>query len=154
MKFKSIPLHEIKTYENNPREHPVRQLEAIVNSIRRFGFRGSILLDKNNVIIAGHARYEAAAAAGLAEIPCEYADDLTDEEINAYRILDNKIAGMSYDDVDKLYAELQKLPDFDFSTFNVEFNASNVPDFKEHDETAANDVKMIECPSCGHEFAK
>ena len=121
MNIKLVPLHEIKPYDNNPRHHPVKQLEAISNSIKRFGFRGSLLLDRDNVIVAGHARYEAATTCGLESVPCEYADDLTEDEIAAYRVLDNKIAEMSSDDDEKLQIELAKLPDFDFAEFNVEF---------------------------------
>jgi DNA modification methylase len=120
MKITQVPIHEIKPYENNPRVHPVRQLEVITNSIKRFGFRGSILLDRNNVIVAGHARYEAAAVAGLTELPCEYADDLSEDDIIAYRYLDNKIASMSYDDEEKVFQELAKIPDYDMKPFDVE----------------------------------
>lgn len=155
MKIKNIPIHEIHPYENNPRLHPVRQLEAITNSIKRFGFRGSILIDSRNIIVAGHARYEAAAVAGLSEIPCEYADDLTEEEIAAYRILDNKIAAMSYDDNEKLMTELEKLPDFDFSEFGVEFpeieklpisglcDEDEVPELKVEATTKPGDVWIL-----------
>lgn len=153
MKIKNIPIHEIKPYDNNPRQHPIGQLEAIVSSIQRFGFRGAILLDRNNVIVAGHARYEAASVAGLTEIPCEYADDLTESDITAYRILDNKIAAMSYDDTDKLAEELNKIPHFDFSSFNVDFNLMAKDLSKDEDEQSeVADKKMITCPSCEHEF--
>ena len=146
-----VPIHEIKPYDNNPRHHPVRQLEAITNSIKRFGFRGSILLDSQNVIVAGHARYEAASVAGLESIPCEYANDLTPDEIAAYRVLDNKIAEMSSDDMDKLQLELAKLPDFDFAEFGVKFPTLEVLNegLCDEDETPKN---MIICPKCSHEF--
>lgn len=129
MAFQTIPIHELKPYENNPREHPIRQLQAITDSIKRFGFKGSILIDRNNVIVAGHARYEAAAAAGLSEITCEYADGLTDDEIIAYRILDNKIAEMGYDNIEKLDLEIKKIPDFNFAEFSIE-----IPTFEKINE--------------------
>lgn len=152
MNFKLVPTHEIKPYENNPRQHPVRQLEAITKSIQRHGFRGTILLDRNNVIVAGHARYEAACVAGLSEIPCEYADDLTDEQITEFRILDNEIASMSFNDLEKLYAELEKIPDCDFSEFGVTFPESgevvknhkdewnDMPEFDQQDKTAFRSI--------------
>lgn len=121
MNIRKVPLHEIKPYENNAKQHPVKQLEAIVNSIKEFGFRQPIVVDRNNVIIAGHARYEAAAAMGMNEVPCEYADDLTPQQVNAYRILDNEIANLGYVDVQLRARELEALPDFDFTPFNVEF---------------------------------
>ena len=120
MKVINVPIHAIKPYENNVKQHPVAQLEILVKSIQRYGFRGTILLDKNNVIVAGHARYEAASVAGLSELPCEYADDLTEEQIIEYRILDNKIASMGFDDNDKFLEEAAKVPDFNWDDFGVE----------------------------------
>jgi len=151
MNIKLIPIHEIKPYENNPRNHPVKQLEAITNSIKRFGFRGSILLDRNNVIVAGHARYEAASVAGLTEIPCEYADDLSEKDILAYRILDNKIASMSYDDDEKLLAELAKLPDYDFSTFGVDFDSMKVPGVDDDEKEPSDEMQYIITIKCQNE---
>ena len=154
--IKNVPIHEIKPYDNNPRHHPVKQLEAITKSINRFGFRGSILLDKNNVIVAGHARYEAAAVAGLSEIPCEYADDLSEEDIAAYRVLDNKIAEMSSDDIGKLHEEIGKIPDFDFADFGVEIpdievlpnegycDDDDVPEAKDEPVAKRGDVWLLD----------
>jgi len=116
-----IPLHEIKPYENNVKQHPIKQLESISNSIKQFGFKQPIVLDRNNVIVCGHARYEAAATLGLELLPCEIADELSEEQISAYRILDNEIAAQGYTDLIKLNVELEKLPDFDFKPFNIEF---------------------------------
>lgn len=149
MNIKLVPIHEIKPYDNNPRVHPVKQLEAITNSIKRFGFRGSILLDSQNVIVAGHARYEAASVAGLSEIPCEYANDLTPDEIAAYRVLDNKIAEMSSDDVDKLQLELAKLPDFDFKPFNVKLKKVEV-DIPKMTEPQVIRDKCLQCDGTGY----
>ena len=153
MNIRMIPLHEIKPYENNVKQHPVRQLESLSNSVKRFGFRQNIVLDKNNVIVAGHARYEAAAALGLSELPCEIADDLTDEEINAYRILDNEIASQGYTDLIKLNVELEKLPNFDFVPFNVAFDPINI-EVPTLTESEPKPEKLIVCPSCSHEFSK
>lgn len=153
MNIKMIPLHEIKPYENNVKQHPVKQLESIVSSITQFGFRQPLVLDKNNVIVCGHARYEAAASIGLADVPCEMADDLTEEQINAYRILDNEIAQQGYTDDSLLKIELEKLPNFDFKPFNLD-----LPNFQslelEIKELNENSEKQIKCPSCGHCFFK
>ena len=120
MKVRMIPLHEIKPYENNTKLHPVKQLESISKSLREFGFRQPIVIDKENTIVAGHARYEAAAALGMSFVPCEIADDLTDQQIMAYRILDNEIAKLGYTDVDALNIELGKMPDFNIGEFGIE----------------------------------
>jgi len=137
MNIRSVPLHEIKPYEKNVKKHPVKQLEAIVISIKKFGFRQPIVIDRNNVIIAGHARYEAAAAMGMTEVPCEYADNLSEEDVKAYRILDNEIAKQGSTDVEMLMQELASMPDFDFSPFNVEFpEIEKIPDSTDGEDDA------------------
>lgn len=137
MNIRSVPVHEIKPYEKNVKKHPVKQLEAIVSSIKKFGFRQPIVIDRNNVIIAGHARYEAAAAMGLTEVPCEYADNLSEEDVKAYRILDNEIAKQGSTDVEMLMQELASMPDFDFSPFNVEFpEIEKIPDSVDGEDDA------------------
>lgn len=129
MNVQMIPLHEIKPYENNIKEHPIKQLEAITHSIKTFGFRQPLVIDKNKTIVAGHARYEAAATLGMESVPCEMADNLTDDEINAYRILDNEIAKMSTTNIEALNIEIEKLPNFDFEPFNLE-----IPTFEKLNE--------------------
>ncbi len=128
MNIRMVALHEIKPYENNVKQHPVRQLEAIMHSIQQFGFRQPIVIDRDNTIVAGHARYEAATTIGMQEVPCEIADNLTEQQINAYRILDNEIAKQGYTDESLLKIEMEKLPEFDFTPFNLElpdFNITN-----------------------------
>lgn len=151
MNIRMIPLHEIKPYANNVKKHPIKQLEAICNSITQFGFRQPIVIDKNNVIIAGHARYEAATTLGLNEVPCEYADNLTDKQVKAYRILDNKIAEMGATDINALSIELAQIPDFNFKEFNMEFSPVNIdiPDVKEPIEEEIKD-KCLQCNGTGY----
>jgi len=151
MNIRMMPLHEVRPYENNPKQHPIRQLEAIMHSIQQFGFRQPIVIDKNNTIVAGHARYEAAATLGLAQIPCESAHELTEEQINAYRILDNEIAAQGKTDLVALNIELQKLPDFDFKPFNME--PLKIPEVKLTEVTDnAKPEKLLQCPICNHQF--
>lgn len=150
MNIRMVPLHQIRPYENNVKQHPVKQLESVANSIKDFGFRQNIVLDKNNIIVAGHARYEAAAALGIQQLPCEIADDLTEEQINAYRILDNEIASQGYNDPIKRDIELQKLPKFDFTPFNIdmpkmELNIGPIQD-------SSSKEKLIQCPHCTQVF--
>ena len=152
MNIRMVPLHEIKPYENNVKQHPVRQLESIVESIKRFGFRQPLVLDNNNTIVCGHARYEAAATIGIEELPCEMASDLSEEQINAYRILDNEIASQGYTDLIKLNVELEKLPNFNFVPFNVAFDPVNVDVPLVNNEPKPE--KSITCPSCEHVFYK
>ena len=96
--YKSI--EEIKPYENNPRIND-EAIEYVANSIKEFGFRNPIILDKNNVIICGHTRLLASKELKLKEVPCIIADDLTDEQVKALRLADNKVAEKSMWDYSK-----------------------------------------------------
>lgn len=154
MNIRMVPLHEIKPYENNVKQHPVRQLESIVESIKRFGFRQPLVLDSTNTIICGHARYEAAASLGISLLPCEMVENLSEEQISAYRILDNEIASQGYTDLIKLNLELEKLPNFNFVPFNVAFDPINVDLDVPAVEDAPKREKPITCPSCEHVFYK
>ena len=96
-------LEEIAPYENNPRNNK-ESIEYVANSIREFGFQQPIVVDKNGVIIAGHTRYEASKKLKLKEVPVIVADKLTDEQVRAYRLADNK-AGESSEWIDELLGE-------------------------------------------------
>lgn len=152
MNIRLVPVHQIKPYDNNVRIHSVKQLQALCKSINRFGFRQPIVIDKNNVIVAGHARYEAAATLGYENVPCEIVDDLSEDEINAYRILDNKIAEMGATDVQALEIEISKIPDFDFKPFNISFKPIKLPELKPEKIEEEKAPKIITCPRCKHEF--
>lgn len=82
---------DIKPCENNPRFND-SAVEYVANSIKQFGFKVPIIIDSNNVIITGHTRVKAAETLGLKEIPCIIADDLTPDQIKAFRIADNKVS--------------------------------------------------------------
>lgn len=107
---------EIIPYENNPRRNE-KAIDKVANSIRSFGFQQPIIIDAHNIIICGHTRFEASKKLGLEKIPCIVAKDLTDAEIKAYRIADNKVAEFSEWDEELLEAELDGLEDFDMSEF-------------------------------------
>ena len=151
MNIRLVPLHEIKPYENNVKQHPIRQLQAIERSIAQFGFQQPIVIDKNNIIICGHARYEAAASLGLDLIPCQVAEELTEDLANAYRILDNEIAAKGYTDLMTLKLEMEKLPEFDFTPFNLE--EIKLPNIKLDESVGGiKEEKLITCPKCDHQF--
>lgn len=84
-------LTDIKPYEKNPRKND-NAVEYVANSIKEFGFKVPIVIDNNGVIVAGHTRYKASKKLGLEKVPCIIADDLTPEQIKAYRLADNKVA--------------------------------------------------------------
>lgn len=103
---------DLKPYDNNPR-HNDGAVEAVANSIKEFGFKVPIVVDKNNVIVAGHTRLKAAEQLGLEKVPCIVADDLTDEQVKAFRVADNKTAELAEWDFEKLEKELKELSDLD-----------------------------------------
>jgi ParB family chromosome partitioning protein len=147
MQVINIPLHQIKPYENNVKQHPVSQLEAIRKSIEDFDYLQPIVIDRNNVIVAGHGRYEAATALGKTTIPCVIMDQ-SDEKVTAYRMLDNEIAEQGYTDQARREIEIAKIPEFDFKPFNLEVSKPDI-DIKEIKEV---EHKTTECPACGHKW--
>lgn len=118
MEIESIKIGKIKPYENNPRLND-GAVEAVKESIKEFGFKVPIVIDKNNVIVCGHTRYKASKELGLKEIPCIRADDLSDEQIKAFRIADNKVSELAEWDYEKLHLELTDIS-LDMSLFGIE----------------------------------
>ena len=106
----------VTPYKNNPRKS-LRTIDKVKQSILEYGFKQPIVVDKDKVIIVGHSRYMAAKELQLKTVPCLIADDLSENQINAYRIADNRIAQDGEWDTDLLAIELGKLSksDFDFS---------------------------------------
>ncbi len=109
MKIKQIDIEEIKPYGNNPRVIGDNAIDEVAKSISEFGFRNPIIVDKNNVIIAGHTRYLASKKLGMEKIPCLVADDLTEKQIKAFRIADNKVAEKSKWDYFSLAIEVKDI---------------------------------------------
>ena len=92
---------ELTPYEKNPRKND-EAVKYVANSIAEFGFKIPIVIDKNGVIVCGHTRYKAAKQLGIEKIPCIIADDLTDEQIKAFRLADNKVSEKAKWDFDIL----------------------------------------------------
>ena len=97
MKVDNVVVNLIKPYEKNAKKHDKKQIKQVADSIKRFGFDSPIILDKNNEVIAGHGRLEAAKLLGLTEVPTISKENLTDQEVKAYRLADNKIAESEWD---------------------------------------------------------
>ena len=136
MIIEDIPISAVKPYEKNPRKND-KAVDGVAESIKQFGFKQPIVIDKNGVIVAGHTRYKAALKLGLDTVPCVRADDLTQKQIKAYRILDNKLNELSSWDFETLGEELETF-EFDFEPFDVEiptFETEN--DFYEEKEEEA-----------------
>ena len=113
-------LEDLTPYENNPRLNDAA-VDAVAKSIEEFGFKVPIVIDKDGVIVAGHTRLKAAKQLHIDEVPCIIADDLSDEELKAFRLADNKVSELAEWDFDKLDAELADI-DFDMSDFGFDFN--------------------------------
>ena len=146
-------LDEIKEYENNPRQND-EAVEYVANSIKEFGFRNPIILDKDNVIIAGHTRYKASQWLKLKEVPCIYASDLTEEQVKAFRIADNKLNEYAKWDEDLLKEELEELENLDeldfalsdlgidFDDFDLELDGLDLKDELELERTEQTQTQI------------
>lgn len=110
MIFEYVDINDIEPYPFNPRDNE-KAIPAVANSIKAFGFRVPVVLDSNNVLVAGHTRVEAAKLLGFTEVPAIRADDMTQEQINAFRLIDNKVAEGADWDHDLLAGEISKLGD-------------------------------------------
>ena len=131
-------LTEIKPYKNNPRKND-KAVEAVAKSIRTFGFRVPVVIDSDGIIVAGHTRYKASEKLGLTEIPCVVTDDLTEEQVKAYRLADNKTAEFAEWDFDLLDSELDGITDIDMTDFG--FSGENDLQFfgfMENDDFVSN----------------
>ena len=120
MNIQTKQLAEIKPYERNPRKND-EAVKYVAESIKQFGFKVPIVVDKDGVIVAGHTRYKAAKKLNMTEVPCIVADDLTDEQIKAFRLADNKVAEKAEWDFDLLDIELDGILEIDMESLGFEF---------------------------------
>lgn len=144
-------------YVNNPRLND-NAVDAVASSIKNFGFKVPIVIDNENEIITGHTRLKAAKKLGLEVVPCIIADDLTPEQIKAFRLADNKVAEFADWDFKLLESEFNELKDMDlftgFEDFEIDsFTSSiNVDGFFEEAGEQNSSPKMTTCPNCGESF--
>lgn len=152
MEIIELKISDIKTYDKNPRKNE-QAVDYVAESIKKFGFKVPIVIDKDNVIIAGHTRYKASQKLGLEKVPCIKADDLSDEQVKAYRLADNKVSEFATWDFELLNEELEDILDLDMSEFGFvmfdDIDWAGVEDLSE--ETYEKPEKdMLECPHCHH----
>ena len=151
---------DIVPYAKNAKKHDKRQIDNVAESIKQYGFVQPIVIDKNNTVVIGHCRLLAAKQLKMKEVPCVCVDDLTEEQVKALRIVDNK-SNESEWDFDILPDELSEL---DFSGFDFDFG------FDDEEETVKSEPKEAtgaveygtedfsdekfecECPRCGFKF--
>lgn len=104
-KIVKIDISKLKEYEKNNKNHPEGQIALLMQNIREFGFTNPLLIDKENVIIAGHARFKAGQNLNLKSLPCIMVDDLTEQQIRALRIADNRVGELAETNFDFLKEE-------------------------------------------------
>ena len=114
-------IDELIPYENNPRDNTAA-VDAVAASIKEFGFKNPIIIDSDNVIVAGHTRLKAAQKLKIQTVPCVVADDLTQEQVNAFRLADNKTAELAEWDLELLNSELELIDGIDMTEFGFELD--------------------------------
>lgn len=129
-------IDELIPYENNPRKND-NAVEYVKNSIKDFGFKVPLVIDKDNIVITGHTRLKAAKELNLDRIPCIVADDLTEEQIKAFRLADNKVSEFSEWDFKLLNKELDELKELDLDISDFGFEDS---DLFEDEENGKDDL--------------
>lgn len=121
MQITELPIKELKPYANNPRKNDAA-VQAVANSIKEFGFKVPIVIDKNNEIVCGHTRYKAAKKLKLKKVPCVVADDLSEEQIKAYRLADNKVGELAEWDLELLAEELSDITELNMEDFGFDLD--------------------------------
>lgn len=143
MEIVNKKIEELKPYEKNPRKND-EAVEYVANSIKEFGFKVPIVIDKDGVIVAGHTRYKASKKLGLKEVPCIIADDLSEEQIKAFRLADNKVSEKAKWNKDLLMSELFDL-DMDMEQFGFD-------DIVEKEEEVEGDLEFGEILGEEHNY--
>lgn len=153
MKAHEIPVDRLKEYENNARKND-KAVELVAKSIQNYGFKVPIVVDKDDVIICGHARLKAAKTLGMKTVPAVIADDLTEEQVKAFRLADNKTAELSSWDFAKLEEELNEIDeDWLFSLFEKNrYENVEVFDGEISLDSFGDEEFEYECPECGFKF--
>lgn len=139
MNLMSLNIDMIKPYERNPRKNK-KAIDYVANSIEEFGFKVPIVIDKDYVIVTGHTRWLAAQKLGMTEVPCIMADDLTEEQVKAFRLADNKVSEFAEWDDALLALELMELAEFDVEKFGFELGLDDEDEKKDKNKNA----KMVE----------
>lgn len=141
-------------YNLNNKIHNDKQIDLLANSIKEYWFNYPIIIDKTNIIIAGHWRLEAAKKLWMKKVPCIVKDNLTDLQIKKYRLLDNKIAELSEDNIINIELELTELDDEELSglyDFSLEVDIDDIE--WNQDRGVSDKTREVECPNCEKKFS-
>ena len=121
-------------YEKNPRKN-TKAVKYVAKSIEEFGFKQPIIIDRDNVVVCGHTRLKASEQLGIEEVPCIVADDLTDEQIKAFRLADNKVSEQAEWDIGLLNEELDDILNVDMSDFGFDiFSMDDIDEVEAYNE--------------------
>mgnify|MGYP001623984320 CR=1 FL=1 len=140
MNIINVNINDSIPYDKNPRFND-EAVEYVANSIKEFGFKVPVVLDKNNVIVTGHTRIKACEKLGINEIPCIYADDLTEEQVKAFRLADNKVG-----EIAQWYFDLLNLELDDINLDMSEFGFLDMDLESEQEKEVVEDDYEVEAP--------
>jgi hypothetical protein len=147
MKIENADINSIQPYINNPRKLKDSAIDKVAMSIKEYGFRQPIVVDANRIIVVGHTRYRASKKLGLKEVPITVADNLTPEQINAYRIADNRTNEEAEWDIDLLKTEMKELELADFNLDLTGFDEDQLNNFLfEEQEGLTDEDEVPETP--------
>jgi len=155
MEIEYIDQSELHLNDDNVNVHSTKSIEKIAKSIEAFGFKNPIIIDKNNIVIAGNGRLEAARKLKIDKIPCIRVDDLTDEQLKAFAIADNRVAEESFFDSDKLKTVFEELEEINFDMDSLGFDSDEIenmlnfePELEEVEQPESTSEPKV-CPHCG-----
>lgn len=154
----NLAISKIKPYGKNAKKHNAKQIKQVAESIKRFGFVQPIVIDKNNEVVIGHCRLEAAKLLGMKEVPIISVENLTEEEVKALRLADNQIALMGETDLTLAIEELKGLSDemFELTGFDKDLVFDKDIDFDgiqgTEDRNKQFRKQLVTCPDCDKSF--
>lgn len=163
-KVEMVPVNKLLAYEKNARTHSDHQIKLLANAIKASGFTNPLIIDPNNVLIAGHGRLEAARLLEMPDVPCVRVKGLTDAQIKALRVSDNQIALLSEWDVDILAEELRAMAGGTADMSLVGFSDDELADLLKPDaepptspdafpEFGEDIDTQHKCPKCGYAWS-
>ena len=143
---------DLKPYEKNPRLND-DAVKYVAESIRNFGFKVPIVIDKDNNIVCGHTRWKACKKLKIDTVPCVVADDLTEEQIKAFRVADNKTSEKSGWDFALLDTELAEIETIDMTLLGFDEAKNSEPiDLDDEEPKTDRATKIVHCPKCGFAY--
>ena len=159
LRVKYVPVGDVHPYEDNPRRNG-GAVQAVVNSLREFGWKQPIVVDADGTIVVGHTRYKAALALEMTHVPVVVASDLTPEQCAAYRLADNRVGELAEWDSELLAHELDGLADLDMSAYGFDsgelLSGADIDELFEDYGGGEGEPeppgKTVTCPHCGATF--